>query len=182
MVGKSLGQSLGYRNDAAKYVPDNSGTIVAMAKGILHSVGWKCVVKTNGAVLTGSDDLFTITGGLVRCTIVGYVDVVLGGATNLRLTHTTVTPAATVNLNAGAVACDNDAVGTIYTNIGATSVFTPSTGLGYSLNDPVTVEEVQFLLAPGTVKCLSSAARTGNIVWYMSYLPLSPLSRVVAAA
>jgi hypothetical protein len=180
MVGRSITQSIGYRGDAAVYT-DGTYTLTAYAKGLIN-MGWKCVEKSNGAILNGSDDLFTVTGGVIRCTIVGLVTTVIGGAANLRLTHTTVKPAATVNLNAGAVACDTDAVGTIYYNVGATSVFTPSTSLGVLIADPVTVEETQFLLAPGTVKCLGSAARTGNVVWYMSYIPLTPNAFVVAAA
>ena len=179
-IGRSLTHSLGYKNDAAVYTAGNY-TLTAYAKGLIN-MGWKCVEKSDGAILTGSDDLFTITGGVVRCTIVGLVTTLVVGATNLRLTHTTVSPAATVNLNAGAVACDNDAVGTIYRNVGATSVFTPSTSLGVVLADPVTVQDTEFLLAPGTVKCLGSAARAGVIAWYMSYVPLTPNALVVAAA
>lgn len=159
-------------------------SLMAYAKQLV-SLGFalpQCCVKTDGAVLTGSDPLFTITGGMVRAKIVGLVTTIIGGASNLRLQFTSVAPAATVELNAAAVAADNDAVGTIYTNVGATSVFTPSTGLAFKLGDPVTVEEVTFLLAPGTVNCLGSAARTGVIAWYMTYEPLSPLSVVVAAA
>jgi len=142
----------------------------------------QCAVKTDGAVLSGVDPLFTISGGPVRAKIVGLVTTLIGGAANGRLQHITTTPAATVELNTGAVAIDNDAVGTFYTSIGSTSVFTPSTGLGYSLNDPVTKEEVEFLLAPGVVQFLSSAAQDGVIAWYMSFAPLSPLSTVTVAA
>ena len=143
----------------------------------------QCCVKADGACLNNTTDpLFTITGGMVRARIVGLVTTVLVGATNLRLKFTSVAPAATIDLNAGAVACDNDAAGTVYYNIGATSVFTPASTLGGKLIDPVTVEEVYFLLAPGSVGCLSSAAATGVIAWYMTYEPLSPLSVVVAAA
>jgi hypothetical protein len=142
----------------------------------------KCVAKTDGAVLTGADNLFTITGGPVRCKIVGLVTTIVGGASNGKLTFTSTTPAATVDLSAAAVAIDNDAAGTIYTSQGATAVFTPSAGLGYDKIDPVLVEETEFILAPGTVKFDSSAARTGVIAWYMTFTPLSPLSVVAAAA
>ena len=179
-IGRSLTHSLGYKSDSAVYT-DGNYTLTAYAKGLIN-MGWKCVEKSDGACLNGSDDLFTITGGVVRCTIVGLVTTVIGGVVSLRLTHTTVAPAATVNLNAGAVACSSDAVGTIYYNVGATSVFTPSTGLGYAIVDPVTVQETEFLLAPGTVKCLGTAAGSGVIAWYMSYIPLTPNALVEAAA
>jgi hypothetical protein len=142
----------------------------------------QCIAKTDGAVLNGSDNLFTITGGMIRCKIVGLVTTVLVGAANLRLTFTSVAPAATINLNAGAVAVDNDAAGTIYYNVGATSVFTPAASLGGIILDPVTVEETEFLLAPGTIKALGSAAATGVIAWYLSYIPLSKNVVVAAAA
>ena len=143
----------------------------------------RSVEKSDGAVLdAATDDLFTITGGPVRCKIVGLVTTAIGGAANMSLQHTTTDPAATVELNAAPVAITSDAAGTIYTNVGATSVFTPSTGLGFKIGDPVTVEEVEFILAPGTVKALGSAVQSGVIKWYMTYWPLSPNSLVVAAA
>ena len=141
----------------------------------------RCVVKTDGAYLTGNDPIFTISGGPVRCKIVGLVTTVVGGATNGRLKHITTDPAATVELSAGAVACDTDAAGTFYYNVGATGVFTPSTGLGFKIQDPVTVEECDFLLAPGVVQFNSSGAQTGVVAWYMTYEPLSPDSVVTAA-
>jgi hypothetical protein len=143
----------------------------------------QCVVKTDGACLSGLDPLFTVAGGPVRCKIVGLVTTVIGATTaSFRLQHITTEPAATVELNAGAVAVTDDAAGTFYRNVGATSVFTPSAGLGFDLVDPVTVEETEFLLAPGVVQCLGSAANTGVIAWYMTYTPLSPNSVVTAAA
>jgi hypothetical protein len=99
----------------------------------------------------------------------------------MSLTEDTTVPAATVNLNAAPVAIDADAAGTFYRNVGATSVFTPSAGLGFVLSDPVTVEETDLILSPGTVKALASAAQAGVIAWYMTYWPLSPASVVTAA-
>ena len=143
----------------------------------------KCIAKLDGACLNGLDPLFTISGGPVRCKIVGLVTTVIGATpANLRLQHITTDPAATVDLNAGAVAVTDDAAGTFYYNVGAGSVFTPSAGLGFLLADPVSVEETEFLLAPGVVQCLGSADNTGVIAWYMTFTPLSPLSVVTVAA
>lgn len=144
-------------------------------------VAEESIIKSDGAVLNGLDPLFTITGGPVRARIVGLVTTVIGGVASLRLRHITTDPAATVELNAGAVAVSTDAVGTFYYNLGATSVFTPSTGLGFALIDPVTVEEVTFLLAPGVVQCFGSATQTGVIAWYMTFQPLSSRCRVKAS-
>jgi len=175
---------VGRKTDAAVTGVTTTKSIMAYAKGNLNDnlALPRCVEKSDGGILNGLDPIFTITGGPVRCKIVGHVTDTVGGASNLRLQHITTAPAATVELNAGAVAVDTDAIGTVYHNLGATSVFTPSGGLGFVLLDPVTVEETELILAPGVVQCLGSAAQTGNIKWYMSYVPLSPDSRVVAAA
>lgn len=154
-------------------------------EAVLEELGMaipRCIAKTDGAILAGVDPLFTITGGMIRAKIVGLVTELVVGNSNLRLQHITDAPAATVELNAGAVAVNDDAVGTIYTNVGATGVFTPSAGLGFKIGDPVTVEEVEYLLAPGEVNCLGSAARAGVIAWYMTYTPLSPDVVVTVAA
>ncbi len=151
--------------------------IVATAAGLALP---KCVVKSDGAVLAAADDLFDISGGSVFCRIWGLVTTVFDGATNLRLQIDVIEPAATVELNAGAVACNTQAAGSFFYNVGVTSVFTPATG-GAILMDPVTVEPTWFLLAPGTVTCLGDVARAGVIEWYMEYIPLSPSSLVVAA-
>lgn len=141
----------------------------------------KCIEKSDGAVLNGADPLFTITGGpiLVKA-IVGIVTTIIGGAANGTLQATTTEPAATVGLST-TVAIDNDAAGTSYRFVGATGVLTPDTN-GAKIIDPVTVEDCNFLVPIGNINFLGSAARTGNIKWYMIYIPLSPSSVVVAAA
>ena len=139
------------------------------------------VEKSDGAVLSGADPIFTVTGGPVLAQIYGIVATTIVGAATMKLQHTTVTPAATAELNAAAVAVDDDAAGTSYYNVGATSVFTPVTAGAVKL-DPVTVEPTWFLLPIGTTKATASAARAGVIKWYMRYVPLSPSSLVEAAA
>lgn len=145
----------------------------------------RTVAKLDGAVVNAAgvgDPIFEVSGGPVRCKITGLVTTLIGGAANMSLQHTTLAPAATVALNAAPVAINADAVGTIYNNLGGTSVFTPSTGLGFVILDPVTVEEAEFILTPGTVAALASAPQAGVIAWHMTYWPLSPDARVVAAA
>ena len=140
-----------------------------------------CVEKSDGAVLNGADDLFTITGGPVKAQVFGLVTTVIGGVVATgQLQITTTTPAATVNLST-AVAIETDAAGTSYRFVGATGVLTPDTN-GAKIIDPVTVEDCWFLLPIGTVKFFGSAADTGVIAWYLRYKPLSPSSAVVAAA
>lgn len=144
----------------------------------------RCCEKSDGAVLNGSDDLFTVTGGPIKVLeITGIVTTQIGaGTTNAKLTFTTDAPAATVDMNAAAVDIDADAVGTSYQTINTTGIFTPVTaGIVKEANSFATTPTT-FLLPTGTLKLNCSAARTGNIKWYLRYVPLSPNSRVAAAA
>lgn len=142
----------------------------------------QCVVKTDGAVLNGDDDLFTISGGPVRARIVGLVTTVIGdNAANGDLQIDVTEPTGTVDLNAAPVAITSDAAGTIYMCLDSTSVFTPVTA-GAVIVDPVAAPEAYFILPVGTVIFRSSAANSGVIAWFMQYTKLSPLSSVVAAA
>lgn len=178
-TNKSLmGYLKGALNQSRKIDLGATGTIAA---GSALAYLPRCVEKSDGALLSGNDDIFTIAGGPVLAVIVGYVTTLVVGASNGRLKITTTAPAATAELSAGAVAVDDDAAGTAYYNVGATSVFTPVTA-GAVIMDPVTVQMTEFLLPPGTVHFNSSAARTGVIKWYMYYRPLSPNSLVTAAA
>ena len=141
----------------------------------------KCVEKSDGAMLNGADDLFTVTGGPVLATLVGIVTTEIGAnAATGQLKITTTAPPGTTNLST-AVNIETDAVGTSYRFVGATGVLTPATA-GAKIIDPVTVGDCWFLLPIGTVTFTGSAANTGNIKWYLRYKPLSPDSVVVAAA
>lgn len=187
LAEKRILRAIGWDNPnnpmiSTKVVANSDGSVMERIENLERTLSQRCVVKTDGAVLNGLDPLFTISGGLIRARIVGIVTTLIVGNSNLRLQHITTSPAATVDLNAGAVAVNDDAVGTIYYNVGATSVFTPSSGLGFHIVDPVTLDETHFLLAPGVVQCLGSAARDGVIAWYMTYEKLSQDSLVVAAA
>lgn len=163
-----------------------TGLIAATARDAVVDLAatyspWKCITKSDGAVLTGDDDLFVITGGPIRAKIVGVVTTVLVGTSNGDLQIDVTEPAGTIDLNAAPVAINADAAGTIYTNIDSTSVFTPTTG-GASIIDKVAADEAFFILPVGTVIFRSSAAQTGVIAWHMTYQKLSPLSAVAVAA
>jgi hypothetical protein len=142
----------------------------------------RCVVKTDGAVLTGADPIFTISGGPVFCQLFGIVTTIIGGASNAKLTITTTSPAATVDMSAGAVAIDDDAAGTSYRHVNTTAVFTPVTAGFVMTGSAFATQDVWFFCPAGTVNFHNSAAQTGVVAWYMYYRPLSPLSRVAAAA
>ena len=134
--------------------------------------------KTDGAVLAGADDLFTITGGPIMVTeFVGIVTTILGGVANCQVKLVVTEPAGTVNLSTN-VAIDSDAAGTSYTFTVATpGVLTPTTAGALDQ-----VPQIRWLCPIGTINATCSAARTGNIKWYMKYIMLSQFSKVVAAA
>lgn len=144
----------------------------------------RCCEKSDGAVLSGSDDLFVVTGGPIKLLeVTGIVTTIIGaGTTNVKLTYTTDAPAATVDMSAGAVDIDADAVGTSYQHINTTAILTPVTAGIVKEANAFAVLPTTFLLPTGTMKLNSSAARSGNIKWYLRYVPLSPSSRVAAAA
>lgn len=159
---------------------------IIVAQTAYFAAAEKCVEKSDGALLTGDDDLFTITGGPVLAKIFGVVTTLIVGNTNGTLQITTTTPAAKIALST-AVALNDDAAGTTYsfTGVAAGTVpaLTPVTGGGHWLiPSTATFDCAEFLLPIGTVSLGSSAARTGVIKWYMIYKPLSPSSVVVAAA
>ena len=184
-LNAQINEVIGNKTDAAATgVVTATDTLVGYVKQLVTEAGPRCVEKSDGAVLTGNDNLFTITGGPVRAKIVGIVTTIIGGASNGDLQIVTTDPAATANLNAGVVAIDNDASGTSYINVGNTSVFTPTTAGAVLVGAAVAAEqsETEFILPIGTVHFRSSAAQTGVIKWYMTYSPLSPNSVVVAAA
>jgi hypothetical protein len=138
----------------------------------------QCIEQPTNAITSGAASLFTIAGGPIMAQVFGIVTTVLGGASNGTLQITTTTPAATVALST-TVAIDTQAAGSSIRFVGATGVLTPDAN-GAKIIDPVTVGDCWFLMPIGTVKFLTTAVRTGNIKWYIRYVPLSP-NCVVAA-
>ncbi len=175
--------------DSAAGSAFSGGSGNAIAAGDLSAINANvlsqpiCVEKTDGAVLTGNDDLFVITGGPIKVlSIVGIVTTVIGGSSNGDLQLVTTSPAATVDFNAAPVAINSDAAGTSYQSINTTGVFTPVTA-GFVLEaNSFATKETEYLCPAGTIHFRSSAAQTGVIAWYLRFVPLSPNSRVVAAA
>lgn len=140
-----------------------------------------CVEKSDGNVLNGADALFTVSGAPILIKyIFGVVTTVIGGAANGTLQVVATSPAATTAIST-TVAIDSLAVGTSISFVGATGVLTKTTN-SVILIDPVTVAQCEMFVPPGSINFLSSAARTGVIKWYMSYVPLSPNSVVTVAA
>jgi hypothetical protein len=161
--GVSLAEVLAYIQDAILAAP-------------------RCCEKSDGAVLNGTDALFLVTGGPVKLIeITGIVSTLIVGAANGKLTYTTDAPAATVDMSAGAVAIDDDAVGTSYQHINTTAILTPVTAGIVKEANAFATQPTQFLLPTGSLGFNCTAARVGVIKWYMRYIPLSPSSRVVAA-
>jgi hypothetical protein len=141
----------------------------------------RCVAKTDGAVVSGTDAIFTVSGGPVRATLYGIVTTILSGTGNGKITYTTTDPAATVDL-CSAVAIDNDASGTSYRFINTTAVLTPVTAGVVIMGNAFATDDTEFFLPIGSMGFNSTGAATGVIAWYLMYTPLSPDARVVAAA
>ena len=157
------------------------GTVVA---GSLAAIVERCVEKSDGAVLAAADPIFTIAGGPIYVeSLVGIVSSAVVGNSNAKFSMTITDPAATIDLSAGAVAINDDAAGTLYTNIGATAVFTPTTNSIGALGLIAGVaDQPHWILAPGTLNFTCDAAREGVVKFYLRYKPLSPNSLVTAAA
>ena len=187
----NLGNPLGVNNNNNLFVSDQvtanaDGSILERQEYLQTELATsmaimeRCIEKSDGAVLNGADPLFVVTGGPILVTkIVGVVTTIIGGAANGTLQATTTAPAGTTALST-TVAINDDAVGTTYRFVGATGVLTPVTA-GAVIIDPVTVADCEFLVPIGNINFLGSAARTGNIKWYMTYKPLSPNSVVTVA-
>ena len=146
---------------------------------VVYSKGfYQTCEKSDGGVLSGADDLFTITGAPVLVTeFVGIVTTVIGGVANCQIKLVVTEPAGTVNLSTN-VAIDSDAAGTSYTFTTADpSVLTPTTAGALEA-----IPRIAWLCPIGTINATCSAARTGNIKWYIGYYMLSQFSKVVAAA
>jgi hypothetical protein len=139
----------------------------------------RAVEKSDGAVLNGADNIFTIAGGPIVVTeFVGIVtDTIGANAATCKIQITTTAPVGTVDLST-AVNIEDDAIGTSYTFTVATpSVLTP-TAVGALDQLP----RIVWLCPIGTIKATCSAANTGTIKWYLVYRPLSAASVVAAAA
>lgn len=179
---------IGSKGDAAAAgSPSTTESLVAYLKQLVTDAiagrladNWHTVTKSDGAVLTGDDDIFVISGGPVRAQITGLVTTVLVGTSNGDLQIDVTIPSATVDLNAAPVAINADGKGTIYLCLDSTSIFTPVSA-GAVIVDPVAAPEAYFILPVGTVIFRSSAAQTGVIEWTMTYQKLSTASLVVAA-
>ena|SRR3990167_3699658 len=146
---------------------------------VVYSKGfYQTVEKSDGGVLNGADNLFTITGGPILVTeFVGIVTIVIGGVANCQIKEVVVEPAGTVTLSTD-VAISSDAAGTSYTfSIADPAVLTPTTAGGL-----LVIPRIAWLCPIGTINATCSAARTGNIKWYIGYYMLSQYSKVVAAA
>jgi hypothetical protein len=137
------------------------------------------IEKTDGSCPLGDDDLFTITGGPIVVTrFYGLVTSLIGNnASTVTIQHACTDPAADIALST-AVRIDTDAVGTSYyiTNA-ALGVFTPVTAGSFILP----AIQLEWYLTPGKLQATHQAANTGAIRWFMFYIPVSGLSKVMAS-
>jgi hypothetical protein len=154
---------------------------------LLDYKGWQCLEKSDGSVPANTtDSLFTIAGGPIHARIFGIVTTVIGAtAANGTLQITTTSPSATVAISTAvsvASAAAGSAIHFATVAAGTVPVLT-ITANGINWYDPATATKLpaEFFLPPGTIKFHSSAANTGNIKWYLSFVPLSTNTVVTVA-
>lgn len=136
------------------------------------------------------DELFTVTGTVLINLLYGQVTVVVATTTTLLLERKTSTVAM-----CAATTITSDGVGTMYYFTGDAGAIlsgtlaagdAPVVGLAHTAGGPVV--PMIFGLSPAdvnateTIQAQLDAAGTGNIQWDLYYVPLSPGSKVVAAA
>ncbi len=142
-------------------------------------------VKTGATVTSAAaDPLFTITGGLIHIvSLVGRVTTVIQAQLNsLKIQAAIDDPAGDTDMST-AVDINADAVGTLYHFLGPTGILTPVTaGLAILDQGHATLAPTQWIMTPGDIEAIGSAASTGNVEWSMAYIPLSPSSKVAVAA
>lgn len=142
----------------------------------------RTLVKTDGAVLSGDDPLFTITGGSIRViSMIGTVTTTFDGAANMHLNVNVTDPAADVDMSTN-VSVSSEVKGTVWTFVGPTGVLTP-TDAGVAIIDmgSTTVTETQWIIPIGTIEATGDAARAGVIQWILTYYANSAATVVVAA-
>ncbi len=139
------------------------------------------VEKSSGATAAATTNLFTVTGLVAVRAIIGYVTVAFDGTTtSLSLSHDPTIGSA-VDL-AAATVVTSDVVGTLY------GIITPRTGLlvsegttaptsAYTLAPATT----HFVLAPGIIGHVGTAADAGTVLWRVFYVPISDDGLIVAA-
>jgi hypothetical protein len=142
--------------------------------------------KTTGATTNGSQNLFTVAGGLVVVTaLVGIATVAFDGTvTSINLQHTP-TGGAAADI-AAATVVTSDAIGTIYTVTGVAAE-----GLSLQTTGGAEAPTVTFgklwqsggglILPAGTLTYKGTAADAGTVAWHLTYVPISSTAAVTAA-
>jgi len=163
----------------------------AMIKSLFLSqsggtLGTRVFRATNACPQTAWENIFTVaTGNVLMTLLVGERTVIqAGGASNIDF-QVDPTAGAAVSLCAVTV-CTTDAVGTIYTITGNpadacySGLSVPGGMAGGAL---LTGQNVHgWIVPPGTIEWRESAAAgTGNVQFYMFYVPIDIGANVVAA-
>jgi hypothetical protein len=175
-------------SDRVNAIHTHCHTLITNLATVSGYNGWKCLEKSDGSIPANTtDDLFTIAGGPIYARVFGIVTTVIGAtAANGTLRMTTTLPSATVTIST-AVSIASAAAGSLISfntvAAGTVPVLTiTANGIGWFDPATATMLSEEFFLPPGTMKFHSTATNTGNIKWYLSYLPLSTNTVVTVAA
>lgn len=142
----------------------------------------QCVASSAKVLTTGAINMFTIAGGPIKVLeLVGIVTtIVQAQATSTKITVTTTSPAATVDLSAAAVDLTGAAAGSSIRHINTTGILTVVAAGFVMEGNAFATNDTQYLVPAGTMQINNaSASNTGQITWYMRYVPLAPGVTVV---
>lgn len=143
----------------------------------------RSISKSLASIANGANNLFAVTGGpIIMTRFVMYVttgieakSVLIGG----NIDPTTPATDTVFGTDGTALEINGDAAGTVYSWDGVLATDFTATTNGVVL-DAGTDVSAGLIVPPGMIELTSSAAATGAITVYMSYIPLCPASVVTA--
>jgi len=145
------------------------------------SVGERCVQKSLSTIANGANNLFAVSGGPIKMTeFVIYIDSVVQTQATLvggNIDPTTPATDTTFGTDGTAVDFTAAAAGTVFTWDGvlATDFAKQANGVVLGMGTDISYG---LFVPVGMIELTSSAASTGTLTVYMTYLPLGPHSIV----
>jgi len=141
------------------------------------SVSERVVQKHLSTIANGANNLFAVAGGPIKLTeIVAYVDSQIQAQSTLigyNVDPTTPATDTAFGTDGTALEINADAAGTVYSWDGvlATDLTATTNGVVLAMGTDVSYG---LIIPVGMIELTSSAASTGQITVYMSYIPLGP--------
>lgn len=149
-------------------------TVTGNAAAFTQSAYGVTVSKATGTLASATSSLFTVTGLVLITSIVGRVTTAITVANSYKLQANPTTGTTTDLVAATDIGTTDTPAGSL---LGFTGVKTDSITQG-----PGSVPSIQRPIAvdAGTIEQVS-AGTDGAITWFLTYVPLEPTARVLAA-